>query len=55
MGDKIPAAGLKPMPDILADKLVPQFKGTHYLIDQNGALVVTAGADNTVVIIVEPA
>jgi hypothetical protein len=55
LGDKIPAADLKPTPDILAERLVPQIKGTQFLIDRNGALVVTSGADNTVVLIVEPA
>ena len=43
LGDKIPAADLKPMPEIVYEKIGPQLKGTNFLIDQNGALVVTAG------------
>ena len=56
LGDKVPAADLKPMPDELLQKAAaPQLKGTKFLIDKNGALVVTASADNLVVLIVEPA
>jgi hypothetical protein len=55
LGDKIPALALKPTPDIVFERLAPQLKGTRFLIDQNGALVVAAGDDNAVVLIVEPA
>ena len=55
LGDKIAAADLKPMPQDIYEKTAPQLKGTNFLIDQSGALVVTAGKDNSVVLIVEPA
>lgn len=54
VGDKIPTADLNPVPAIVYEKIAPRFQGTNFLIDQNGALVVTAGADNLVVLIVEP-
>jgi hypothetical protein len=54
LGDKIPSADVKAMPDIVYEKIAPQFKETNFLIDQNGALVVTASAENLVVYIVEP-
>ena len=53
--DKVPDDELRPVPGIIVEKLVPKLKGTKYLVDQNGSLVVTAGADNTTVLIVEPA
>jgi hypothetical protein len=53
--DKVPAADLKPMPENVYEKIAPRLKGTSFLIDQNGALVVTTGADNLVLLIVEPA
>jgi hypothetical protein len=54
LGDKIPATDLKPVPENVY-QAIPRLQGTNFLIDQNGALVVTAGADNSVILIVEPA
>jgi hypothetical protein len=54
VGDKIPADQLKPVPDNVV-QAIPRLKGTNFLIDQNGALVVTSGADNSVVLIVDAA
>jgi hypothetical protein len=53
--DRVPAVALKPTPDVVTEKLAPELKGTNILIDQNGALVIAAGADNSVMLIVEPA
>ena len=55
VGDKVPADALKSMPADVVEKIAPQLKGANYLIDQNGALVVTTGTDNVVVLIVAPA
>jgi hypothetical protein len=55
LGDKVAAADLKPMAENVYAKIAPQLEGTNFLIDQNGALVVTASKDNLVVLIVEPA
>ncbi|MEJ2378776.1 MAG: hypothetical protein P8Y71_26470 [Pseudolabrys sp.] len=54
MGDAVPAAQAKAMPDNVTAKIAAQLKGTRYAIDKNGALVVTASADNSVVLIVPP-
>ncbi len=54
MGDTAPAAAVKSIPADAAAKIAPQLQGTNYLIDKNGALVVTAGADNAVVLIIAP-
>ncbi len=53
-GDTVPADDLKPLPAEVAGGIVPQLKGMNYLIDRNGALVVTAGEDNRVVLVVAP-
>lgn len=53
VGDKIAAAEVKPLPDNVI-QAYPRLKSMNFLIDQNGALVITAGADNTIVLIVEP-
>lgn len=54
LGDKAPTADLKPMPENVSAKIAPQLKETNFLIDQNGALVVTTGKDNLIVLIVGP-
>jgi hypothetical protein len=54
VGDKVPAAELKPVPANVY-RTIPRLKGTSFLIDRNGSLVVTAGPDNAVVLIVRPA
>lgn len=54
LGDKVPAEVLKPLPAEVADQIAPQLKGAQYLIDRNGALVVTSGAENVVVLVVAP-
>jgi hypothetical protein len=54
VGDKIPADDVKPVPENVY-QAIPRLKGTRFLIDQDGALVVTAGADNSVILIVNPA
>jgi hypothetical protein len=43
---------MKPTPDIVAEKLASQLKEPSFPIDQNGVLVVTAGADSSIVLIV---
>jgi hypothetical protein len=53
-GEKISGADLKPMPDDVTASIAPELKGTNFVIDQNGALVVTAGPENIVTLIVEP-
>jgi hypothetical protein len=45
---------VKPVPENVY-QAIPRLKGTRFLIDQDGALVVTAGADNSVILIVNPA
>jgi hypothetical protein len=40
------------MPDFVADKISAQLRGTRFLLDRNGSLVITSGADNEVVLIV---
>lgn len=54
LGDTVPADALKPLPAEVAVTVAPQLNGMNYLIDRDGALVVTAGADHVVVLIVEP-
>lgn len=54
LGDQVPADSLKPLPAEVVDRTAPQLKGARYLIDRNGALVVAAGADNRVVLVVAP-
>jgi hypothetical protein len=53
-GDTVPADAVKPLPAEVAEGIVPQLKGMNYLIDRNGALVVTDGTDNRVVLVVAP-
>ncbi len=52
LGDQAPAAELKAMPDFVADKISAQLRGTRFLLDRNGSLVITSGPDNEVVLIV---
>jgi hypothetical protein len=54
LGDKVPAADLKPIPEPVAGTIAPSLKGTSFAIDQNGALVVTSGADKVVVLVLAP-
>lgn len=53
VGDKVAATDLKPLPENAAHAF-PQLKESKFLIDRNGALVITAGTDNSVVLVVEP-
>jgi hypothetical protein len=55
VGDRVPADAVKPVPAEVTDRIASGLKGTNYLIDKNGALVVTTGADNVVVLVVAPA
>jgi hypothetical protein len=54
LGDKVSDANLKPVPDNATATIAPELKGSNFVIDQNGALVITAGPENIVVLVVEP-
>lgn len=55
VGDRVPADAVKPVPAEVTGRIAPGLEGANYLIDKNGALVVTTGADNVVVLVVAPA
>lgn len=55
VGDTVPGDALKPVPADVTDRIAPGLKGASYLIDRNGALIVTTGPDNRVVLVVGPA
>jgi hypothetical protein len=43
------------VPADVTDRIAPGLKGANYLIDRNGALVLTTGPNNRVVLVVGPA
>jgi hypothetical protein len=52
LGDEVPSSELKAMPEFVAEKISPELRGTRFLFDRNGSLVITAGPNNEVVVIV---
>ena len=54
LGTQVPESDLKAMPTSAAEKVSQKLRGTKYLFDPNGSLVVT-GEGNYVVLIVAPA
>jgi len=54
LGESVPADLLKDIPDIVFLKVAPSLKGAKFMIDPDGALIITAGRENRVALIVEP-
>ena len=52
VGDQITSSELKAMPEFVAAKISPELRGTRFLFDRDGSLVITAGPNNEVIVIV---
>lgn len=52
LGDLVSSTELKAMPEFVVEKVSAALKGTRFLFDRNGSLVITAGPNNEVVAIV---
>jgi len=52
LGDQVSSSELKAMPEFVAAKISPELRGTRFLFDRNGSLVITAGPNNEVIVIV---
>ena len=52
LGDYVPGSELKGMPEFVAEKISAELRGTRFLFDRNGSLVITAGPNNEVIVIV---
>jgi hypothetical protein len=52
LGDRVASDELKAMPEFVAANISAALRGTRFLFDVNGALVITAGPNNEVVAIV---
>jgi hypothetical protein len=51
-GDHVRSTDLKAMPEFVAEKISAELRGTRFLFDRNGRLVITAGPNNQVIVIV---
>jgi hypothetical protein len=54
LGDQVSSSDLKAMPEFVVAKISTELRGTRFLFDRNGSLVITAGPHNEVVLIVPP-
>jgi hypothetical protein len=52
LGDQVSSSELKVMPEFVAAKISPELRGTRFLFDRNGSLIITAGPNNEVIVIV---
>ena len=52
LGDHVSSSELKAMPEFVAAKISTELRGTRFLFDRNGSLVITAGPNNEVIVIV---
>ena len=51
-GDYVRSPDLKAMPEFVAEKISAELRGTRFLFDRNERLVITAGPNNQVIVIV---
>jgi hypothetical protein len=54
LGDLAAGTELRAMPEFVAEKISAALRGTRFLFDRNGSLVITAGPNNEVIAIVPP-
>ena len=52
LGDQVSSSELKAMPEFVAAKISTELRGTRFLFDRNGSLVITSGPNNEVIMIV---